>query len=128
MVLGYIKSIEAVLAVILVVFMLAQVQPVYDTSSKWDEVNLQQSGESALLTLGYTGELRQKIHSGDYVGLNSSIYKIMPEHVKFNLFRNGQKVISNGESTKTTSIVYFLSGNYSYSPSRIEMQLWYYGD
>ncbi|MEM0372250.1 MAG: hypothetical protein QXO69_00180 [archaeon] len=129
MVLGYLKSIEAVLAVMLAVFMLLQVQPVYEPATAWDQTNLQQAGENALLALSYSNELRQKIASGDYIGLNASFSRIMPEGIKFNLFKDDQLVINNGNAGRgMTSVVYFISGNTTYSPAKLQMQLWYGGN
>lgn len=126
--LGYIKSIEAVIAVILIVFILAQVKPAYEPLPKWDELTLQNAGEDVLLTLSYTNELRRLVYSANYSGLNDSIYSLLPGYIGFNLFKDGSLIIDNGKGDKMTSIVFFVAGDNSYNPSTLQMQLWYAGD
>ncbi|NYZ79860.1 hypothetical protein H0N95_01250 [Candidatus Micrarchaeota archaeon] len=123
--LGYLKTFEAVLAVILVVFALIPTTFNASYSSEWDYTILQQTGQDAFLVLKYTDKIRNFVYDANYSGMNSSIYALVPNYVSFNVKINDTTVINNGNPEDPVSVFYFLAGKTDYNPKKVEMVLWY---
>ena len=123
--LGYLKTFEAILAVILVTFVLISTTFTISYSSEWDYAVLQQNGQDVFLVLKYTEEIRDFVYDPDYSGMNASIYSLVPNYVSFNVKIDDVPVITNGPPQDSVSVFYFLAGDSDYDPKKVEMILWY---
>jgi len=123
---GYLKTIEAVIAIVMVSAVLIQFQPRCSVPSEWDSVTLQSKAESAIMVLYYTGELRDYVYRADYNTLNFTLNQLIPAYVAYNVRINDTVVINNGGSDRKESVPFFLSGtNNTYSPTKLELEVWF---
>ncbi len=87
-------------------------------------------GIDALAILDKYGQLKQWVYTEDFESLNASLKEILPSNMNFNFYVYNQTdligEIINGETTGVTNnVIYFLYGNETYDPRRIDLILWY---
>jgi hypothetical protein len=92
--------------------------------------NLEEIGGKALATLEEKGILKEKVYSNNFTSLNSSLRSVLPVSVNYNFFvYNSTSLVGNivngNPSGTTANVNWFLYGNESYDPRKIELILWY---
>lgn len=92
--------------------------------------NLEKIGGNALSTLEERGTLEDNVYKNNFTALNSSLRSILPVSVnyKFYVYNSTGLIanVTNGNSSgSTANTVFFLYGNQTYDPRRIELILWY---
>jgi hypothetical protein len=92
--------------------------------------NLEKIGGDALTVLEEEGILQQTVYTNNFTSLNNSLRSTLPVSVNYNfLVYNSTSLVgnvTNGNPFGTTATaIYFLYGNESFDPRKIELILWY---